>query len=89
MRHDVSIAKEQINKWVSSINDYKYTLENIENGKTYTFTQIMNGNNIYTNTTYNDGQTKTSEEIYVLGENVYVRKMIMIFKKLLKTKMNF
>ncbi|MBP8612466.1 MAG: hypothetical protein KBI30_00500 [Candidatus Atribacteria bacterium] len=71
---DVSSLKEQINKWVSSINDYKYTLENIENGKTYTFTQIMNGNNIYTNTTYNDGQTKTSEEIYVLGENVYVRK---------------
>jgi tRNA threonylcarbamoyladenosine modification (KEOPS) complex Pcc1 subunit len=71
---DVSSLKEQINKWVNSINTYKYTLENVENNKTYAFTQIINGKNIYTNTTYNDGKTNTSEEIFVLGENVYVRK---------------
>jgi len=59
---------------VNSINTYKYTLENVENNKTYAFTQIINGKNIYTNTTYNDGKTNTSEEIFVLGENVYVRK---------------
>ncbi|MEF3245578.1 MAG: hypothetical protein K6343_06350 [Caldisericaceae bacterium] len=71
---DAQYIKEQINSWLGSVIDYKYTFQNITKDKNYTFTQIIDGDNIYTKTLYTTNEKTTSLEIFVLNGKVYTKE---------------
>ncbi len=86
---DAQYIKEQINSWLGSVINYKCTFQNITKDKNYTFTQIIDGDNIYTKTVYTTNEKTTSLEIFVLNGKVYTKEDGGPLKEITENKEEF
>ncbi|MFU2157600.1 MULTISPECIES: hypothetical protein [Caldisericum] len=86
---DLSYIKEQINIWASKVSKYKYELTNSETGYSYTFVQVINGEDKYTKTITNQNGQITEREIFVISGRVYTRENGRQIQEITENKEDF
>ncbi|BAL80892.1 hypothetical protein CSE_07660 [Caldisericum exile AZM16c01] len=71
---DSNYIREQINNWENGISNYRYELTTSKTDYSYTFIQVINGDDKYTKTITNQNGQITETEIFVISGRVYIRE---------------